>query len=184
MADPDFNHLIERIAQGDRVAFSEFYSAFERALYGFVRRRLNDPFESADILHDVFIEVWRGAERFEGRSSVKSWVFGIAYRKIMDSHRRSGRLSYTDQLPETESEEADAETCVLAAQESSHVHACIETLKEEHRSAIELAFFADMSYKEIGEVTNVPEGTVKTRIYHARRLLMHCLSGRIEARGA
>lgn len=184
MANPDYNRLIERIAQGDRVAFSEFYTSFERALYGFVRRRLNDPFESADILHDVFIEVWRGAERFEGRSTVKSWVFGIAYRKIMDSHRRTGKLSYTGQLPETESEEVDAETCVLAAQESAHVHACIETLKEDHRSAIELAFFADMTYKEISAATDVPEGTVKTRIYHARRLLMHCLSGRMEAREA
>ena len=184
MAGPDYNRLIERISQGDRAAFSDFYTALERPLYGFVRRKLNDPFEAADILHDVFIEVWRGAARFEGRSTVKSWVFAIAYRKIMDSYRRSGRLSYTDQLPETESEDADAETCVLAAQESRHVHACIETLKEDHRNAIELAFFGDMSYKEISEVEGVPEGTIKTRIYHARRLLMHCLSGKIERRGA
>ncbi|EPX78601.1 RNA polymerase sigma factor [Litoreibacter arenae] len=184
MADLDYNRLIEQIAQGDRVAFSEFYTAFERALYGFIRRRLNDPFESADILHDVFIEVWRGAERFEGRSTVKSWVFGIAYRKIMDNHRRTGKLSYTDQLPETVSDEADGEACLLAAQESTHVRACIDSLKEDHRSAIELAFFADMTYKEISAATDVPEGTVKTRIYHAKQLLMHCLSGRMEAKDA
>lgn len=182
MAKPDFDTLIQRISEGDRAAFAELYRALERPLFGFIRQRLNDPFEAADLLHDVFIEVWRGAARFEGRSTVKTWVFGIAYRKIMDSHRRSAPLSYTDTLPDTEADSVDTEACLHASQEGAHVRACLETLKPDHRGAIELAFFADMNYREISETTEVPEGTVKTRVFHAKRLLMRCLAGRMGAR--
>jgi RNA polymerase sigma-70 factor (ECF subfamily) len=52
-------------------------------------------------------------------------------------------------------------------------------LKSDHRSAIELAFFEDLSYREISEIADVPEGTVKTRVFHAKQLLMRCLAGRI-----
>jgi RNA polymerase sigma-70 factor (ECF subfamily) len=169
--------LITRIGQGDKLALAELYRALEKPIFRFIQSRLNDPFESADILHDVFIEVWRSASRFEGRSKVQTWIFGIAYRKVIDQHRRRGRVHVTDDIPETIDDSADTESCMIAGQEAENVRHCLETLGEEHRSAITLAFYQDMAYREIAEVTGVPEGTVKTRIFHAKKLLMHCLSG-------
>lgn len=180
MAEAELRELIARTSQGDKRAFAALYNALENPLHRFLRSRLNDPFEAADLVHEVFLEVWKSAGRFEGRSSVKSWVFGIAYRKAMDVFRKSRRIDYSDDLPETADDSADTEACLLAVENGGHVRHCLETLKPDHRSAIELAFFEDLSYKDIGEIAGVPEGTVKTRIYHAKRLLMHCLSGRIE----
>jgi RNA polymerase sigma-70 factor (ECF subfamily) len=140
---------------------------------------LNDPFESSDILHDVFIEVWRSASRFEGRSKVQTWIFGIAYRKVIDRHRKAGRTSLTDETPEIVDESADAETCLVAGQEAEHVRHCMGTLSEEHRSAVALAFWEDMSYREIAAVSDTAEGTIKTRVFHAKKLLMRCLTGRL-----
>lgn len=179
MAGKDLEELLRRTSQRDKAAFSALYRELEAPLFRFLRTKLNDPFEAADLVHEVFLEVWNNAGRFEGRSSVKSWVFGIAYRKAMDVFRKSRRIDYSDDLPELEDESPDAEACLLSAQNGGHVRACLDGLKADHRSAIELAFFEDLSYKEISEIADIPEGTVKTRVYHAKQLLMHCLAGRL-----
>ncbi|MCG6901834.1 MAG: sigma-70 family RNA polymerase sigma factor [Rhodobacter sp.] len=175
--------ILSRIGQGDKAALAELYRVLEKPVYRFILSRLNDPFESADLLHDVFIEVWRSASRFEGRSKVQTWIFGIAYRKVIDMHRKRGRMTVTDDIPEVIDDSADTEACLAAGQEAEHVRHCLGTLKEDHRSAISLAFFEDMTYGEIAEVSGVPEGTIKTRIFHAKKLLMRCLEGRVQ-RGA
>jgi len=168
------------IAQGDKQALAALYRALEKPVYRFILSKLNDPFESADILHDVFIEVWRAASKFEGRSKVQTWIMGIAYRKAIDVHRKRGRMSVTDAIPETADDSPGAEACLTAGQEAAHVRHCLGTLGEDHRSAVTLAFFQDMAYGEIAKVIGVPEGTIKTRIFHAKKLLMRCLSGRVE----
>lgn len=174
MTDP-LAPLLPRIAEGDRAALADLYRALERPVFRFIRSKLNDPFESADILHDVFMEVWRSAGRFEGRSKVQTWVFGIAFRKTIDRHRKGARTDLTDQTPEVIDDAPDPEACLAAAQEALKVHQCLETLGSDHRAAITLAFWEDMSYREIAQVAGVPEGTIKTRIFHAKKLLMRCL---------
>jgi RNA polymerase sigma factor (sigma-70 family) len=176
------NHydLIARIAQQDRTALAALYRDLEKPLYRFIQSRLNDPFESSDILHDVFIEVWRSASRFEGRSKVQTWIFGIAYRKVIDRHRKAGRTDFTNEPPELEDDTANPEERLAAGQEAEHVRFCISTLSDEHRGAIGLAFWQDLSYREIAEILETAEGTIKTRIFHAKKLLLRCLSGRLQ----
>jgi len=184
MTDPQMKALIQRMARRDMAAFEAFYRALEKPLFRFLASRLNDPFACADLLHEVFLDVWNGAGRFEGRATVKSWVFGIAYRKVMDHFRKQGRFTTDADMPEREDDSPDALTCLAAAEDAAHLHACLDRLKPEHRAAIELTFFQDMGYREIAEVLDVAEGTVKTRVFHAKKLLMHCLEGRFRARGS
>ena len=167
--------LIGQIANGDRSAMASFYVELERQLYQFIRSRLNDPFRSQDILQEVFLDVWRGAGRFEGRSSVRSWVYGIAWRKVIDVHRANKRLSFSDDLPEQEDESPSAFSQIGEQQEAHSLRRCLGGLKEDHRTVIDLAFYRDLSYREIAEVLGIPEGTVKTRVFHAKQLLQHCL---------
>ena len=183
MAEPDDATLLRRIASGDRDALAAFYRRHERGLYRFILSRLNDPAEASDLLHDVFLEVWRVADRFEGRSKVTTWLFGIAWRRAVDRHRARARLAPSDDLPDAEDDAPAGEACLLAAEESEHVRHCMGTLKPDHRAAIGLAFWEDLSYREIAAVTGAPEGTVKTRVFHAKRLLLHCLETRV-SRGA
>jgi len=179
MNTPAPEALLARAAGGDRAAFAALYRQFERPLYRFVAGKLNDPFEANDICHEVFMEVWRQAARFEGRSSARTWIFGIAYRKTMDHFRKHGRTVPTDDLPDTVDETPDAATCLAAAQDAAHVRHCLDRLKTEMRMAVELAFYEDMTYAEIAEVSQTAEGTIKSRIFHAKKLLLHCLSGRL-----
>lgn len=173
----DHMTLMQRIADGDRAALAALYRALEKPVYRFIQSRLNDPFESSDILHDVFIEVWRSASRFEGRSKVQTWIFGIAYRKVIDRHRKAGRTHLTDETPDVADDADSAETCMVASQDAAHVKHCMTQLSEEQRSAVALAFWEDLNYREIAKICDTAEGTIKTRIFHAKKLLMRCLSG-------
>ena len=180
MSNVELSQLVSRIATGDRAAFAELYRLLEKPLFRFIRSKLNDPFVAADILHDVFLDIWRGAKGFQDRSSVKTWAFSIAYRKVMDVFRKGSRLAGEDEMPERIDESPDAAQCLIAAQEREMVQYCLGTLKPEHRSAIELTFFEDMSYREVASVAGIPEGTAKTRVFHAKSLLLRCLAERLK----
>ena len=174
--------LLTRVAEGDKQALAALYKALEQPVFRFIRSRLNDPFEAGDILHDVFMEVWRSASRFEGRSKVQTWIFGIAYRKVIDAHRKRGRTDLIGETPDAADDSPDAEACLASSEEAAHVRHCLDTLKDDHRAAVAMAFYDDMTYGEIAAVAGVPEGTIKTRIFHAKKLLLRCLQGLVERR--
>jgi len=178
------NHhiLVQQIGRGDKQALAALYRAYEKPCYKFILSRLNDPHEAADILHEVFMDIWRVAASFEGRSQVRTWIFGIAYRKVIDAHRKRSRVTLTDEVPETGDVADAADAGYAARQEAEHLRFCVATLSDDHRSAISLAFYEDMTCAEIAEVAGVPEGTVKSRLHHAKKLLLHCLSGRLKGR--
>ena len=74
-----YRSLLQQMAQGSETALTEFYRIFESKIYAFAKIRLNDSDETNDLLNDIMWEIWRGAGNFEGRSSVTTWVFGIAH---------------------------------------------------------------------------------------------------------
>ncbi len=175
--------LVAAIAVGDRVAFEALYTSLEGPLYRFIRLKLNDPHRSADIMHDVFLEIWRNAAAFRGQSNARTWIFAIAWRKVMDAFRQSDKVTYQETLPEQIDETTDTEHSLSAAEDSRAVRDCLKGLSAEHRIAVELTFFEEMGYSEIAATINVPEGTVKSRVFHAKQLLLRCLSAKGAARG-
>ena len=164
--------LIARIAQGEHAALKTLYMTYHGNLIRFVRHYLVDPQDAADVVHETLLEVWRRAEHFAGRSSVKSWMFSIARNKAIDLNRKASR-SIPDEPPE---EESDPCTMVEAFQDSERVHLCLENLSIPQKRAIHLAFYEDFSYPEIAKLENCPVGTVKTRIMAAKSALRYCLS--------
>jgi RNA polymerase sigma-70 factor (ECF subfamily) len=175
----DHSFLMRQIAQGDKAAFAQLYKELERPVLRFIQSKLNDPFEARDILHDVFIEVWRSAGRFEGRSMVRTWVFGIAYRKVLDAFRKGRRTVLPGEMPDQEDLSDGAEAQVNASEEAQHVRYCLSRLSDEHRMAIALAFYEDLSYDEIAEIAGVPAGTIKSRVFHGKKKLLTCLQSRV-----
>lgn len=174
----DDQELLRRIAQSDRTAMRELYWRYHDAAFGFIVSRGADHAEAADVVHDTMLEVWRSASKYSGKSSVKSWIFAIARKKLVDRFRKNARLSLTDNVPETEDEAPNPEAIAISLGEAGRVRACLEGLNEDQRTAIRLAFYEDLSYDEISEIEGVPVGTIKTRIFHAKKLLMRCLGVR------
>jgi RNA polymerase sigma-70 factor (ECF subfamily) len=175
--DADDATLLARIAQGDRVAMRALYDREAPAVRRYARSHGAGASEVEDVVQDVMLEVWRLPERYAGRSSLRAWLLGIARNKTIDKQRARWReigIDEPDELGVPDSS-ADPEAAAAAALDADRVRACLAKLKPAHRTAIHLAFFEGLDYADIAVVEDAPVGTIKTRIMHAKRLLMHCL---------
>lgn len=178
MDDRQDSALLIAIAEQDMHALSEFYRRHQRRVYYFLLSKLNDSFTANDILNDTMLEVWRSAGRFQGKSRVTTWLLGIAHHKVLDLWRQQGRRQFTE-LDETmidESSGADLETLTLAAHDKARLSQCMARLSTEHREILHLVFFEELNYDEISRIIDIPEGTVKSRVHHAKKLIKHYLT--------
>ncbi|MEL6608823.1 MAG: RNA polymerase sigma factor [Pseudomonadota bacterium] len=172
----DDKDLIAGIVQGDKAAMRALFLRHHAGLVAFLIGRGADRSEVDDVVQDAMLDVWRSASAFAGRSSVKTWVYTIARNKLIDRQRKGRGVSYVDEVPDVADTDPDPECALAASQEAGRVRACLDGLSPPQRSVIRLAFFEDLTYGEIAEVEAVPVGTIKTRVYHAKQLLLRCLS--------
>lgn len=177
--DPDAGaDLLGRIAAGSEAALTRFYRDYHGRVYAFALRRLGNPTDAAEVVNEVMMEVWRHAHRYEGRSKVQTWLLGICHHKVIDLMRRRGRHGgepLEEDLPDTQ--QTSALDALVGAQDAQLVRRCLEELSDAHRQVVHLAFFEELSYSEIATIVACPEGTVKTRMFHAKQKLKHCLAG-------
>lgn len=178
----DEQTLIAGIAAGDEAALKAFYLKYENKLYNFAFARLNNSFDASDIVNEVMLEVWKSAARFEGRSKVSTWLFGIAHHRIVDKLRKRGNRVVVEYDERIEDDDVDNDLAIEAASNAEHVKHCMQTLSDEHRQIIHLAFFEDTAYPEIAQIVDCPIGTVKSRIHHAKAALKKCLEMRMGSR--
>ena len=171
--------LLASVALGDRAAMRVLYEKHHDGLFAFLRSRGADRQQASDVVQDAMLDVWRFAGRYRAeKSSAKTWIFTIARNKLIDRVRRGGRVTLVEELPESVDLAPDPEAVAMAASDASRLRACLAELKPGHLTLIRLAFFEDMTYADIGAVEDLPEGTVKTRIFHAKKLLLRCLGRR------
>ncbi len=168
--------LLAAVARGSEAALEQLYRAAHARIYAFALKRVRDPVEAADILNEVMLEVWRHAARFEGRSQALTWILGIAHHKAMDALRRRHGEIQAEPDPEIADEDANVEGAWAGAENAEWLRRCMERLSDAHRAVVHLAFFEDLGYPEIAQIVDCPVGTVKTRMFHAKRLLKECLS--------
>lgn len=169
--------LLAQVGRGDKIAMKALYDRHQAGLYRFIRSRIGDAFEAADVMQEAFLEVWRGSDRYQGNASVKTWIYGIARNKAVDRVRRGARVTLTDTPDETLPDDGPSALEVIeAASDAERLRVCLEKLAPAQKSAVRLAFYEDLSYPEVAEVEGVPVGTIKTRIHHAKKLLMRCLT--------
>jgi RNA polymerase sigma-70 factor (ECF subfamily) len=169
--------LLAGIARGREQDMTEFYRLYHGRICAFVLRQLGNAADAADVANEVMLEVWRGAGHFEGRARALTWVLGIAHHKAVDRMRRSGyRAAAEGPDPDEIVDEGEGTVDLLARlQEAELVKRCLDRLPDTHRMVVHLAFYEDLGYREIASILRCPEGTVKTRIFHAKKGLRRCL---------
>ncbi len=178
MSPPDdLTFLLGRVAAGDKRAMRAIYMSLGPQLHAFIQTRVKDAHEAADVLQETMLAVWQQADRFEGRSTPRTWIFGIARNKANDRLRRAG-LPLAEPDESVPDETPDAQAAIIALEQGEALRHCIEMLKPVQRAAVHLAYFRDLSCAEIAQIEGCAVGTVKTRLHHARLLLLHCLSRR------
>jgi RNA polymerase sigma-70 factor (ECF subfamily) len=173
--------LLNNIKAGQQSALEDFYRLFESRVYHYALSRLNDSFEAADTLNEVMMEVWKHAGRFEGRSKVSTWLLGITHHKVYDRLRKRKHTNMQEDIDDhanhiSDDNDVSMEQALAGVDDARMVKHCMDKLSEAHRLVIHLAFFEDMHYQDIASIAECPEGTVKTRVFHAKQALKDCLA--------
>jgi RNA polymerase sigma-70 factor (ECF subfamily) len=169
--------LIDRVKRHDLEAFGRIVDAYQARIYGFVRRMLKNEEEAQDVAQEVFIRAYQALHRFDGRSSLRTWLFRIAANLCIDRARRTERQGQSVSLTQGESGEDEMELSdsrwspeeiILNDELVSIVEASIEAMSEKLRSVLILHDKEGLAYEEIADVLKVPVGTVKSRLFLAR----------------
>jgi len=188
MEPAEIVQLLERIAKQDESAFKQLYKAFSRKLYAYALRQMNDTAAAEEIVSDTLYEIWLNPTRFRGDSQFSTWLIGIARNKTLmrlRSRRAEPGREDVDELAEVlASDEPGVLEQIAGREREHHVRHCLERLSTEHRECVHLVFYEGMSLGEVAQVQACPEGTVKTRMFHARQKLRNCLSLMLKAEGA
>jgi len=159
--------LIGRIAGGDRLAMQVLF-----ARYRFVLRLVRNEATAEDLISDVFLDVWRQAGKFEGRSAASTWILGIARFKALSALRKRPEEELDEETAESVQDQSDDPEVALAKKDKAAVlRECLTKLTAEHREVIDLVYYHEKSVEEVTAIVGIPEATVKTRMFYARKKL-------------
>lgn len=171
LVDPE-RQVLDRVARGDRDAFAELYARNQATLFRYLIHVTGDAGLAEEVLQDTLVAAWQGAVAFEGRSTVQTWLIGIARRQAHNRlRRRTLPLVEESALGLVAASEAEPEDAALASVEREELAAAIRALATVHREVLALAFVNGLSYREMAQVLAIPEGTVKSRLSNAKRAL-------------
>lgn len=170
--------LLEGIAEGSTAAMHILYARHHVRVYRFIQRIVRNTATAEDLVSQVFLDVWRTASQFEGRAQVSTWLLSIARFKALTAlrQRRHEDIDQDDVLEIADS--ADTPERALERRKTNDIlRACIDRLSPAHREIIDLVYYHEKSVEEASEIIGIPQATVKTRMFYARRQLAELLRG-------
>lgn len=185
--EPDREHrLIERLRQRDELAFNEIVGLYQTRVYNLVYRMLGNREEARDVAQEVFITVFKAIHLFRGESKFSTWLYRIATNHCKNRLKYLGRRAVfpkttLDELTEREQLESASmstsgtierpDRLIEGREVEKLLQEALEELDEDHRLLIVLRDVQNLSYQEIAEITQLAEGTVKSRLHRARAAL-------------
>jgi RNA polymerase sigma-70 factor (ECF subfamily) len=177
--------LLAEIAGGSRLAMRNLYLRHERRVFRFVMRMVGDRCLAEEVLSEVFFDVWKKADRFQGRSSVSTWLLGIARHKALTAAASKSRPF--ESLDDAAAmgvvdPSADAEAAMLDDERGAILRRCLDALSPEHREIIDLVYYQEKTIRQIADLLAIPENTVKTRMFYARKRLAALVEAASDAR--
>lgn len=178
--------LVERIVRRDERAFNEFVRLYQRRVFALVFRMLGNRAEADEVSQDVFFQVFKAIGTFRGDSKLSTWVYRIAinlcknrlkYLKVRHENDKDALDDVVERVPITEAragtvgEVERPDEMVAGKQIEQIVQRAIMSIDPTFRECLVLRDVEELSYEEIGQITNLAEGTVKSRIFRARAML-------------
>jgi RNA polymerase sigma-70 factor (ECF subfamily) len=170
--------LIERCKRGDRQALEELLGHYEKPVYNAAYRIIGNPDDAADVTQAVFLKIFEHLDSYKPEYRFFSWIYRIAVNESINQLKRNRVQQPLDdtEVAGTRSPEETAEAGDLSRQ----VQEGLMGLQEDYRTVVVLRHFSDFSYRQISEILQIPEKTVKSRLYSARQLMKQ----RLQSQGA
>ena len=169
--DDDDPRLVERCLEGDRDALAELVVRYQRPIYHLAFRMLGNVEDAREITQGVFLKVAERLDEYDPGHKFFSWIYRITINASLNLLRRNRHEELRGEDPDVADERMDPEASLNAAQQSALVQRALLGLKLENRAVLTLRHFAECSYKEIGEILDLDEKTVKSRLYEGRQQL-------------
>ena len=149
---------------GNSEAFTELFRRYSNPVYGFFRRRFENPARAEELAQETFVAVLRGIERYEPRATFRTYLYGIAMKILMAERRKSARRE--------QSAAATLDPCSdSCVEEAIWVQRAIEQLDADHRDILLLREYEQLTYDEIAALLRLPVNTVRSRLFRARTAL-------------
>lgn len=177
--------IIERVISGETDAFEALVLEYQTVVYNLALRMTANPADAEDCAQEAFVKAYRSLASFRGDASFSSWLYRLTTNTCLDllrSRKRRGEVSLTDDSDETAAEldipdEADTpETAAVRKETRETVRGALSKLPPDFRAILLLRELGGLSYEEIGQQMNLEAGTVKSRIFRARRKLAAILT--------
>jgi RNA polymerase sigma-70 factor (ECF subfamily) len=171
--------LVGLAAQGDRNAMQVLYRRHNMRVFRFLMRFVDGEAAAEDLVSEVFLEAWRKAGKFAARSSVSTWLLAIArYKALSDLRKRSADGLNDDVIEFIEDPADDPETALGKAERGEILRDCLRQLSPAHREIIDLVYYHERTIDDVAEIIGVPQNTVKTRMFYARKRIGELLAAR------
>ncbi|WP_043627832.1 RNA polymerase sigma factor [Nonomuraea candida] len=165
--------VLSRVADGDTAALTELYERYGEPLFAFLLRLAGDRGTAEEILQDTMLAVWRSAGTFQRRSSVSTWLFGVARRQAHNRLRTAAPPQAAEPYERADPLPGPEELAVGG----DSLEALLARLPPAQRDVAVLHFVVDLAHQDIAEVLGIPVGTVKSRLHLARTRLRESLHG-------
>ena len=169
--EPDDLQLLERIAGKDKDALNALYSRYMTPVYSLSLHMLKQPSLAEEVTQDVFLNIWLKADSFNaGRGNPRSWIMSVTHHRVVDvirSRRRSNVMTDPegyDTLERLPSSGPSVESQVTQRLDRERIERALDTLPDNQREVIELAYFEGYSQSEMADLLGQPLGTIKTRV--------------------
>lgn len=163
--------LIERARGGDARAFEELVRRHQRPVYGLAMRMLRDPDDADDIAQKTFVRAWNHLKEFEGRASLRTWLFRICMNLCRNHHRDHRRFVDVDPESVEPAEEAAGSERLEREQRLELLREAVAALPEKQRMTVELRVYQGLPFKEIAEALSTTENAAKVNFHYAVKSL-------------
>jgi RNA polymerase sigma-70 factor (ECF subfamily) len=165
----DDGTLVRRSLEGDKAAFSKLVEKYHKVVYNVAFRTLSDRDDAADVTQSVFIKAYEKLGSFNHQYKFFSWLYKIGVNESLNFLQQRRKLDSIDE--QVLSKERNPEESYRSEELSQQIQDALMNLSLDHRVVIVLSHFQELSYKEIGFVLELPEKTVKSRLFTARQQL-------------
>lgn len=173
----DEKELVAKIINGDLRAFELLVKQYQKLVFHVVNRLINNQEDAEDVCQEVFILVHKTIGKFRFESKLSTWIARIAYVTAINYLRKYRKNNMSDsQIEQFHFTEENPQNLLSKKEESNYVNMLIDQMPEQYKTVLTLYHLNGFSYQEIEEITQMPEGTIKSYLFRARKLLKEKLS--------
>jgi RNA polymerase sigma-70 factor (ECF subfamily) len=168
--------LMARIASSDKVALRAFFLRHQTRIFRYIQRMVRNEAVAEELTNEVFLDVWLHARSYVGRSSVVTWLLTLAHNRTVSALRKRREETWNeDEAGQIPDDGDNAEVLVQKQNKGRLLRQCLAALAPDQREIMDLVYYHERSIAEVSAILSLPEGTVKTKMFNARKRLSELL---------